>query len=133
MPAHELDPYALAPPLLIAGRRLRPVAFGLALLCAVLAVGNVLGADELRDTVWAYLVAPLAAVDAVLFLTGWWVGSVRVAQLALAVCFGLHVARATFLLVLLGVGAGGVTDFWQGAAVAVIAGGSYLLETGPKK
>lgn len=129
-PARVGDPYALPEGWDVLGRPLRPVALGLALLCAILAVANATATDAIGPSVWRHVVAVVAALDAVLFLAAWWTGRVAWMRVALLAAVGVHVARAAFFVLVLGVSSLGVPDLWQGLAVAVIAGGSYLLEKG---
>jgi hypothetical protein len=129
-PARVGDPYALPEGWDVLGRPLRPVALGLAFLCAILAVANATGADAIGDSPWRYVLAAFAALDAVAFLAGWWTGRGMIVRVALLAAVGIHVARAALLALVLGVSCLAVPDLWQGLAVVVIAGGSYLLEKG---
>lgn len=116
----------------VMGRPTKPVALGLAMLCAILAVSNVFGADSLGDSLWSHVVIPVAGVAALLFTAAWWRIDQRFLEWALLLAFGLHVARAAFIPLATGWSGFAEQDAWQSLAVAVIAGGAYLLEKGDR-
>lgn len=112
-------------PWMFAKRPVKPVALGLAVVMIGLTIYNVLGLGAFGDTLVASIVAVVAGASAVCLVAGWWARSQPMAEAGMLGAAFVLLARATFFLLTEGV----ATRSWVlSAGVAVIAGGSYLLE-----
>ena len=108
-----------------AGRPVKPLALGLAIMSAVLVGYNLIDAGFLGASLLGDVVAAGFAAAAVLLTAGWVTGSQTMAETGLLVATGMLVTRSAFLLLSVGVRFEAV---WLGLATAVMAGGAYLLE-----
>lgn len=109
----------------ILGRPVKPVALGLALAMVTLLSTGVAGTGLLGGTHWGYAVAAAAAGALALFAVGWFAGSQRLAEWALAGAFFTLTARTAFLFITTGAGHPAP---WLSLSLCIIAGGSYWLE-----
>jgi Kef-type K+ transport system membrane component KefB len=107
------------------GRPVKPVAFGLMLLCLILVGFNVFRSDSLTDSDWSYLVIGLAGLAAVVLFLGWWLSNQWLCEVGMLLVFGVHFTRAVFIFMVVGAHD---QNAYQSLAVCVLAAGSYALE-----
>lgn len=108
-----------------AGRPVKPVALGLAVLLIGLTVYNALGTGALGDTLLSHAVAVVSAVGAASLIAGWWLRSQLMAEAGMIIAAFVLLARALAFVFMFGFND---RSWLLSLSVAIIAGGSYVLE-----
>ncbi len=107
------------------GRPIKPVAFGLSIVMITFIVANIYNTGVLGTSRWGDVVAVLSLAAWGTLNWGWFRNAQRVAELGLLLSTLVLTIRAIFVLLTLGPS---IQSFWLSSGVAVVAGGSYLLE-----
>lgn len=109
----------------IAGRPIKPMAFGFAFALLALAVLNVYDRDEFGPSRIGDALGAFAAVSAVGLMAGWWFQNRRMYEMSLLLATLLWVQRTLFAAFSYGIDNRAV---WLGSAWALMAGLSYVME-----
>lgn len=111
-------------PVLFMGRRIKPVAFGLAVACASFAWSAITDTGVLDGTLWSDIVGALGVTTAVLLTVAWWRGSQRLAEWGLLAVAFIYAIRIWFILLTVGFAEG----LWLSIGTFIVASGSFILE-----
>lgn len=108
------------------GRPVKPVGLGVSILMLTLFSFNIFDAGVFGDMFLGDIVAVSAAVSAILLFTGWIKGSQKLAIYGFLLATITYMTRSAFIALYVSPVDLGV---YAGLGAAVIAGGSFLLET----
>jgi len=107
------------------GRPIKPVALGLSLLMLTLAVVNITDTGVFEDMLLGDVVAVLAVGSFTALMVGWFARYQIAAEIGLFSASIVYLIRASFAAFTLGIQSETV---YLSLGVAVVAGGSFLLE-----
>lgn len=107
------------------GRPIKPVAFGLSIVMITFFFANIFDTGVLGASRWGDVVAALSFAAWVTMNWGWFRNSQRAAEIGLLIATLVLATRAFFILLTIGMS---LQNFWLSLGVAIVAGGSYLLE-----
>jgi hypothetical protein len=106
------------------GRRIKPVALGLAIVMATLLIYNLFNIGIFKELFLGDIVSIAAAISLSTLIAGWWSGSQRLAEVGLFSAALVYICRTAFLLLTKPEAEGVALGF----GIIVIAFGSWLLE-----
>lgn len=112
------------------GRQIRPYAFGVAYLCALIFIFNVFVGEGIGtlfdDQSMLGLTFGMTAFMCFIFLvTGWWIRSDKLMRWGLLLSCGLFSARAAFIFLDIGLAQ---LPGWISIGIVLMSGGAWLLE-----
>jgi hypothetical protein len=107
------------------GRPIKPVAFGLSIIMITFVFANYFDTGVLGASEWGDVVGLMSLAAAVTLNWGWFKNSQRAAEYGLLLSTLVLTIRAIFILLTLGPS---IQNFWLSSGVAIVAGGSFLLE-----